>query len=130
MGGSENMLTEIAIELARHHEVTVRLPYAHPETSFRRVRWVGLDHPAMRGDVLFCFDDFARRDDGARTVLVATRSDPPRHSDFDWCRRTKAHHLAHNIGRFKGDLAIGKFAKQAYRDFRAIHVAGSFAGDH
>src|SRR5438445_11539561 len=84
MGGSETMLMEIAVELAGlGHEVTVRLPYAHVPSVFRRVRWVGLDHPAMRGDVLFCFDDFAKRDDGARTLLVATRSDPPRHCDFD-----------------------------------------------
>ena len=37
---------------------------------------------------------------------------------------------AHPLTAKAVDLAIGKFAKQASRDFRAIHVAGSFAGDH
>lgn len=98
-GGSENMLVEVACELsAAGHEVTVRLPYERTETAFRGVRWVGLSHPAMRADILYCFDDFARRDSGSRTLLVATRSDPPRHTDFDelvFFSRTHARLMGH-----------------------------------
>lgn len=83
-GGSEHILVELASEFASQgHEVTVRLPYDRAETQFRGVRWVGLSHPSMRFDRLFCFDDFQRRDDGGATTLVACRSDPPPHSDFD-----------------------------------------------
>ena len=52
----------------------------------------------MRFDVLFCFDDFQRRDVGAQSVLVACRSDPPRASDFDqliFLSRTHARGMGH-----------------------------------
>jgi glycosyl transferase family 1 len=86
MGGSEWMVYCLAREMAlAGHEVTVRLPRAVPErlSGGRLVRWIGADANSQRYDILFCFDDYARRDTADRTVLVACRSDPPVHTDFD-----------------------------------------------
>jgi hypothetical protein len=82
-GGSERICVELAATLAAQgHRVTVRLPRTSDERAWRGVRWTSLDAPQARYDVLFCFDDFERRDVGDRSVLVACRSDPPRHADF------------------------------------------------
>lgn len=84
IGGSERIVVEIAAALAaQDHRVTVRLPYRADETVWRGVRWLGVDAPGQRYDVLLCADDYARRDHGVRTCLVACRSDPAVHRDFD-----------------------------------------------
>lgn len=92
-GGSERIVVEVASALASQgHSVTVRLPYQTDERAFRGVRWIGVDAPQQRYDVLFCADDFARRDSGTRTALVACRSDPPPHMDFDQLIFLSRHH--------------------------------------
>jgi glycosyltransferase involved in cell wall biosynthesis len=86
MGGSEWLLYNLAKEFARDgHEVTVRLPRHVPTLlrGGRTVTWTGENETARQFDVLFCFDDFERKDTASRTVLVACRSDPPPHTDFN-----------------------------------------------
>ena len=83
-GGSEHLLIELACELAAEHDVFVRLPRRDVTSRmWRGVYWHGGRHPAHRADVLFSFDDFNPVDTAIRTVLVACRSDPPPHTDFD-----------------------------------------------
>lgn len=95
LGGSEAIMVELACELAAQgHAVTVRLPYASERFVHRGVEWVGQEAGAGRYDLLFCLDDFARRDHGDRTVLVANRSDPPQHTDFDALIFLSKHHAA------------------------------------
>lgn len=86
MGGSEWMVYNLSREMARQgHEVTVRLPRVVPAKlgGGRLVRWIGTSDPPDRFGILYCFDDYDRRDTADRTVLVACRSDPPVHTDFD-----------------------------------------------
>jgi len=84
LGGSERILVEVAVALAAlGHSVTARLPYACDTAERRGVRWIGSEAGPQTYDVLFCFDDYQRHDDAARTALVACRSDPPEHTDFD-----------------------------------------------
>lgn len=84
MGGSELIVTEVACALAdAGHTVTVRLPRAMEPREWRGVRWIGLEAPAQRYDILFCSDDFKRRDHAFSTVLIAQRWDPPEHDIFD-----------------------------------------------
>ncbi len=93
IGGSERIVVETAVAMAElGHEVVVRLPYPSVERVHRGVRWVGLDSPSATFDVLFCADDFARRDDADRCALVACRSDPPPSTDFDQLIFLSAHH--------------------------------------
>lgn len=57
------------------------------------MRWIGLDAPAEKYDIHFLADDFGdRRDLGDRSILVACRSDPPPHTDFDELIFLSAHH--------------------------------------
>jgi glycosyltransferase involved in cell wall biosynthesis len=121
-GGSERIVAEMAREFARRgHSVTVRLPYSIAEkrnapTGFAEietgVRWIS-DHDEQphRYDLLFCADDFDRKDEADRTVLVACRSDPPPRTDFDemvFLSRTHAELMGHPTRPFVGggvDLA-------------------------
>ena len=92
-GGSEHIAIELAAELAAQgHEVTVRFPYEHGEMVARGVRWIPLSAESQRYDLLFCFDDFARRDHGERVALVACRSDPPPEQNFDQMIFLSRHH--------------------------------------
>lgn len=80
------------------HRVTVRLPYSSDETVRRGVRWLGMDAPQQRYEVLFRVDCYEGRDSGLRTGLVACRSDPPVHTDFDqliFLSRTHARLMGH-----------------------------------
>ena len=93
IGGSEHLLTEVACELARQgHEVSVRLPYPSHALAHRGVLWLGQEAEAQRYDLLFCFDDHARRDRADRTALVVCRSDPPPTTNFDELLFLSAHH--------------------------------------
>lgn len=99
-GGSERIVVEMAREFARQgHEVVVRLPYPlGSEQLWEGVYWIGDTHAPFTADVLFCADDFARKDRGGRVVLVACRSDPPPSVDFDelvFLSRTHAAVLGH-----------------------------------
>lgn len=134
-GGSENMLVEVACELAEEHNVTVRLPYEREATDFRGVHWVGLSHPSLRGDVLFCFDDYERRDSGARTLLVATRSEPPRHADFDeliFFSRTHARLMGHaSRPAIGGGVRLSEYAEDLPRiPNRVIYTSSPDRGGH
>lgn len=135
MGGSENMLVEVACALAKEHSVTVRLPYERDPVDFRGVHWVGLSHPALGADVLFCFDDFERRDSGARTLLVATRSDPPRHTDFDeliFFSRTHARLMGHaSRPAIGGGVDLAEYARPLFRiPQRVIYTSSPDRGGH
>lgn len=93
IGGSERIVVEVACALAQMgHEVTVRLPYPVEQRVHRGVHWIGLEAPSERFDVLYCADDFARRDHGDRCALVACRSDPPPSTDFDQLIFLSRHH--------------------------------------
>ncbi len=93
IGGSEHLLVEVACELARQgHEVSVRLPYPSVALAHRGVIWLGQEAAPQRYDLLFCFDDHARRDLATRTVLVVCRSDPPPTTDFDELVFLSEHH--------------------------------------
>lgn len=93
LGGTETVVKEIACGIAaRGHEVTVRLPYKTEPFVLNGVRWIGLDAPSQRYEALFLCDDFAPRDSGETTCLIAMRSDPPPHSDFDEMFFLSAHH--------------------------------------
>ena len=106
LGGSERIVVEVAVaQAALGHEVTVRLPYDSPGFSHRGVSWVGLSSPSQQFDLLYCADDFQRRDSGGRTVLVANRSDPPHHTDFDQLLFLSAYH-ARLMGH-QGRPAVG-----------------------
>ena len=104
-GGSEHIVVEVACALAQDHEVTVRLPYRTDERVWRGVRWVGLDHRPERYDRLFCFDDFAQRDRGDVEGLVACRSDPPQHTEFDVLIFLSKHHA--RLMGFPDSPAVG-----------------------
>lgn len=96
MGGSERLATELACALAElGHQVTVRLPYQMPSRVWRDVLWCGLDSASARFDLLFLFDDFKQRDRGDREALVACRSDPPVHTDYDQIIFLSKHHAVH-----------------------------------
>ena len=83
-GGTENMLIETAVVFAAQgHEVWVRLPRKISERTWRGVHWVSDDFASLRFDILFAYDDFAVRDHAGKTILVACRSDPPQHKNFD-----------------------------------------------
>jgi len=95
-GGSERIVVELACALAElGHQVTVRLPYQMPSRVWRDVLWCGLDSASARFDLLFLFDDFKQRDRGDREALVACRSDPPVHTDFDALIFLSKHHAIH-----------------------------------
>lgn len=83
LGGSENLAKQLARQFARlGHETTLRLPYDTNDAQWSGVQLVGDSSVAQSYDLLFAFDDFASKDSG-RTVLVACRSDPPPHTNFD-----------------------------------------------
>lgn len=83
MGGSERIVVYLAKEFARMgHETTVRLPYDHQEQVWEGVRWIGQEAASQDADLLFCFDDYDRRDRADKTAAVIVRSDAPRHADF------------------------------------------------
>ena len=92
IGGSERIVVELGRALARAgHSVTTRLPYAGDELVWDGVRYVPLGAVAGTYDLVFAFDDFDVRDVG-RAVLVACRSDPPRHTSFDQMIFLSPHH--------------------------------------
>lgn len=106
IGGSERIVIETSVAMAGlGHEVTVRLPHPSPERVHRGVRWIGLDAPAERFDLLYSADDHARRDHGDRTLLVVNRSDAPPTTDFD--RISFLSHYHAKLLGFAGALAIG-----------------------
>ncbi len=93
LGGSENIVVQLAREFAKlGHEVVLRLPYKAEEQVREGVLWVGDDARSRDFDLLFNFDDFDRKDVGVRNVLVACRSDAPKHDDFDQLIFLSAHH--------------------------------------
>ena len=95
LGGSERIVVELAAALAPDHDVTVRLPYGVAPFRHRNVAWVGRDHPMLPElDLLFCFDLFGERDRAQRTALVACRSDPPPHKNFDARIYLSRHHAS------------------------------------
>ena len=92
IGGSERIVVRLGEELARAgHSVTTRLPYEGDEFTRAGVRYAPLSAGRSTFDLIFAFDDFAVRDVG-RTVLVACRSDPPRHTAFDEMIFLSQHH--------------------------------------
>lgn len=106
IGGSERIVLRLAEELARMgHHVTVRLPYDTHERVLSDVRLVGLGARVLDVDLLFAFDQFSRYDRAGRRVLVACRSDPPPHDDFDeliFLSRTHAEMMGHPLRPFVG----------------------------
>jgi len=96
IGGSERIVLELSRELAAlGHSVTLRLPYHSEPFGWSGVQVVGYDHGAIHADLAFCFDQYGRFDDAPNRVLVACRSDRPRHSDFSklvFLSKTHARH--------------------------------------
>lgn len=93
IGGSERIVLELAKALASDHSVTVRLPYEADPARHHNATWVGRSHPPLPElDLLFCFDLFGERDSAVRTALVACRSDPPPHKNFDVRIYLSVHH--------------------------------------
>lgn len=129
MGGSEHLVTELASELAKEHEVTVRLPYPADERVWRGVRWIGSDHGSERYDGLYLFDDFAQRDSGDAEVLVACRSDPPPSTDFDQLVFLSQHHarLMGHPGRpsVGGGVNLAHYHRQKLRIPRRVICCSS-----
>lgn len=125
-GGSERICVEVATALAAlGHSVTVRLPYQMRSRVWRGVRWIPLDSAPERYDLLFLLDDFEQRDRGDTEALVACRSDPPRHADFDQLIFLSAHHarLMGHAGRpsVGGGVSVADYqAKKARLPRRVI----------
>lgn len=130
-GGSEHMVVEIAAELAAQgHEVTVRLPRAvQGSLLWRGVQWVSLQSEPQRYDRLFCFDDFERRDSAAGVALVACRSDPPPHTDFDQLIFLSRHHaklMGHPDSPFVGGgVSLADYRTDQPRLARRVIYASS-----
>jgi hypothetical protein len=103
IGGSERIVMEMAQEMGRQgHSVTVRLPHNFEGSWGWGDGLTLIPHsaPSEDYDILFCADDFEREDEADRTVLVACRSDPPRHTDFDemvFLSRTHARLMGHRF---------------------------------
>lgn len=105
-GGSERIVVQTAIaQAALGHQVTVRLPWDCKDRIWNGVRWIGHGAAPERFDRLFLADDYSRRDAADRTSLVACRSDPPVHVQFDDLIFLSEHHAAH-CG-FPGAPAVG-----------------------
>lgn len=136
-GGSEHIVTEVACALADlGHQVTVRLPYRFAdEIAWRGVRWVSDDHPRLGYDVLFAVDDYEVRDRAPLTVLVACRSDPPRHTEFSemiFLSPTHARLMGHPsrpvVG---GGVDMRRYARRAMRlPRRVIYTSSPDRGGH
>ena len=134
--GSEHIVVELAAELAKEHEVTVRLPRNLPrDVLWRGVRWVSLDSESVGYDRLFCFDDFAQRDHADIEALVACRSDPPHHTDFDqliFLSETHARLMGH-AGRpsVGGGVSLADYqTPQARIARRVIYTSSPDRGGH
>lgn len=93
IGGSERIVVELAREFAAlGHEVTVRLPYDHPDFVRYGVRWRSLSSPQERFDLLYSFDGHQLRNSGDCRVLVVCRSDPPPTTDWHQMIFLSPHH--------------------------------------
>jgi glycosyltransferase involved in cell wall biosynthesis len=136
MGGSEAIVVNFAAALAQMgHQVTVRVPYLDPPPLFGGVRYVGDDHTAERYDLLFCVDDYEPKDTAENRVLVACRSDPPRHTDYDqlvFLSETHARLMGHPGAQHVG----GGVWLERYRDSlprvpqRVIYTSSPDRGGH
>lgn len=83
MGGSEWMVYQYARTLAdMGHDVKVRLPRPQVAMMMHGVLWIGRYDDPREADLLLSFDDFETVDRAPRRVLVACRSDPPKHTDW------------------------------------------------
>ena len=129
-GGSERICVELACALAdQGHQVSVRLPYNLQRRIWRGVEWVSLDSPSRQYDVLFLLDDFAQRDHGDREALVACRSDPPHHTDFDvliFLSETHARLMGHEGRPFVGGgVSLADYAQPKARLPRRVICTSS-----
>lgn len=130
IGGSEHLAVELACELTRQgHEVTVRLPYGlNGELYHYGIRWLGQEAPSQRYNLLFCFDDFQRRDHGIRVSLVACRSDPPPSLDFDSLIFLSPHHaklMGHPGAKWVGGGVDLSLYRSALRRSRGLVICTS-----
>lgn len=129
LGGSERILIEVACALAEEHDVTVRLPYGSDGFQHRGVRWVGRDHPVLDLDLAFLFDQYGERDRAAVSALVACRSDPPAHKDFDVRIYLSRHHarLMGDAGApaVGGGVALGDYQERLPRIPRRVLCSAS-----
>ena len=92
-GGSEHLVVELAKEFAAlGHTVTVRLPRDQDERVWENIRWLSHSARGESYDVLFSFDGFDLRGKGDKSILVACRSDPPVHTNFDRMVFLSRHH--------------------------------------
>lgn len=129
-GGSERIVVEVAKAMAQiGHEVTVRLPYAMNERSWEGVRWIADDFPSQSYDLLYCADDFARKDRASRTALIACRSDPPRETNFDELIFLSKHHaslMGHpNRPAIGGGVSLAEYAEDKPRIPRRVICTSS-----
>lgn len=93
LGGSENLAWQLARQFALlGHETSLRLPYEGYGGPREGVNLLPLSAGSAAYDLLFAFDDFAVRDTASQTVLVACRSDPPKHVQFDQMIFLSGHH--------------------------------------
>lgn len=93
LGGSERIALILSREFARiGHDTTLRLPYRSADFVQDGVRHIGTSAAGEQYDLLLALDDFARQDSADRIVLVAARSDPPPHTDFDQMIFLSKHH--------------------------------------
>lgn len=130
LGGSERIVVEVSKALAAQgHSVSVRLPYKTDERVWQGVRWLGVDAPEQRYELLLCADDFHRRDRGLRNVLVACRSDPPPNTDFDELIFLSGHHaeLMGHAGRpfVGGGVNLADYAQDKPRLPRRVICTSS-----
>lgn len=99
VGGSEHIVMNLAREFVRAgHDVTLRVPYERDRDEWSGARVLSVGSGVVHADVAFCFDQFDGADIGDRRVLVACRSDPPPHADFDeliFLSRTHARLMGH-----------------------------------
>ncbi len=131
IGGSERIVVYNAIAQAKAgHEVTVRLPYkTDRDVSKWGVRWISQDAPSQDFDRLYCADDFDRRDRAHRSALVACRSDPPPHTDFDSLIFLSQHHarlMGHpGSSSVGGGVDLSEYATQLPRLPRRVICTSS-----
>jgi hypothetical protein len=128
-GGSEHIVVELAKTLAREHEVTVRLPRPQDDRVWEGVLWIGSESPARSFDLLFAFDDFSVCDTAERSALVACRSDPPPHVQFDQLIFLSSHHatLMGHPGRphVGGGVSLSDYATPKPRLHRRVICCSS-----
>ena len=99
VGGSEWIVLNLAREfVSLGHQVSLRLPYNAEPFIWQGVRMFGRQAGVIHGDASFCFDQYGEFDDTPNRILVACRSDAPRHTDFTrmvFLSRTHARLMGH-----------------------------------